>query len=83
MKFTDRVLTCIDCSAEFVFTAGEQFFFHDKEFKNDPKCCKQCKAKRSSGNQRICSDDLCGVWRRDLGSVQTDARKAGALSVVL
>lgn len=54
MKFTDRVLICMDCSAEFVFTAGEQFFFHDKRFRNDPKRCKECKAKRSSGNQRIC-----------------------------
>ncbi len=50
MEFTDRVLTCIDCGAEFVFTAGEQLFFHDKQFTNDPKRCKQCKAKRSAGN---------------------------------
>ena len=49
MEFTDRVLKCIDCGAEFVFTAGEQLFFHDKQFKNDPKRCKQCKAKRASG----------------------------------
>src|SRR5258708_36838030 len=49
MEFTDRVLKCNDCGAEFVFTAGEQLFFHDKQFKNDPKHCKQCKAKRASG----------------------------------
>ena len=53
MEFTDRVLTCIDCGAEFVFTAGEQVFFHDKQFKNDPKRCKQCKAKRVRGNQKV------------------------------
>ncbi len=52
MEFTDRVLKCIDCGAEFVFTAGEQLFFHDKQFTNDPKRCKQCKAKRLSGNGR-------------------------------
>ena len=40
MEFTDRVLKCVDCGAEFVFTAGEQLFFHDKQFKNDPKHCK-------------------------------------------
>ncbi|MGA8042068.1 MAG: zinc-ribbon domain containing protein [Terracidiphilus sp.] len=50
MEFTDRVLTCIDCGAEFIFTAGEQLFFHDKQFTNDPKRCKQCKAKRAAGN---------------------------------
>ena len=66
MEFTDRVLKCVDCGAEFVFTAGEQVFFHDKQFKNDPKHCKQCKAKRSRGTQRVrpetrttCSE--CGV----------------------
>jgi CxxC-x17-CxxC domain-containing protein len=30
-----------------VFTAGEQIFFYDKQFKNDPKRCKLCKAKRA------------------------------------
>ncbi len=53
MEFTDRVLKCIDCGAEFVFTAGEQVFFHDKQFKNDPKHCKQCKAKRTRGSHRV------------------------------
>src|ERR1017187_3360838 len=48
MEFADRVLKCIDCNAEFVFTAGEQFFFHEKEFKNDPRRCKEFKAKRGS-----------------------------------
>ena len=50
MEFTDKVLTCVDCGAEFIFTAGEQLFFHDKQFTNDPKRCKQCKAKRSAGS---------------------------------
>jgi CxxC-x17-CxxC domain-containing protein len=53
MGYTDRILTCIDCGAEFVFTAGEQVFFHDKQFVNDPKRCKQCKAKRSSSGSRV------------------------------
>ena len=53
MEFTDRILKCIDCGAEFVFTAGEQVFFQDKQFKNDPKRCKQCKAKRVRGAQRV------------------------------
>jgi CxxC-x17-CxxC domain-containing protein len=53
MEFTDRILKCVDCGAEFVFTVGEQLFFHDKEFKNDPKHCKQCKAKRATGGSRV------------------------------
>jgi CxxC-x17-CxxC domain-containing protein len=47
MHFDDRFLKCSDCGQEFVFTAGEQLFFHDKQFKNDPKRCKLCKAKRA------------------------------------
>ena len=48
MEFQDKVLKCIDCGSDFVFTAGEQLFFHDKQFKNEPKRCKPCKAKRAS-----------------------------------
>ena len=44
--FQDRTLTCIDCSAAFVFTAGEQQFYHDKNFTNEPRRCKPCKAKK-------------------------------------
>jgi len=47
MEFVDRLLKCCDCGNDFVFTAGEQLFFFDKQFKNDPKRCKLCKAKRA------------------------------------
>src|SRR5205807_7794548 len=43
MEFQDKVLKCVDCGADFIFTAGEQLFFHDKQFKNEPKRCKACK----------------------------------------
>ena len=46
MEFQDKVLKCVDCGNDFVFTAGEQLFFHDKQFKNEPKRCKACKSKR-------------------------------------
>lgn len=47
MEFQDRTLKCIDCGEDFIFTAGEQLFFHDKQFKNEPKRCKACKGKRA------------------------------------
>jgi CxxC-x17-CxxC domain-containing protein len=47
MEYRDRVLKCMDCGAEFVFTAGEQLFYADKGFKNEPKRCRLCKAKRN------------------------------------
>lgn len=48
MSFSDRALVCADCGREFIFTAGEQVFFYDKQFKNDPKRCKPCKGQRAS-----------------------------------
>ncbi|MBI1873979.1 MAG: zinc-ribbon domain containing protein [Acidobacteria bacterium] len=48
MEFQDKILRCVDCATEFVWTAGEQLFFADKNFKNEPKRCKACKAKRAN-----------------------------------
>jgi CxxC-x17-CxxC domain-containing protein len=50
MEFLDRLLTCADCGGEFIFTAGEQLFFFDKQFKNDPKRCKPCKSRRAGAS---------------------------------
>lgn len=52
MEFVDRLLTCADCGGEFIFTAGEQLFFFDKQFKNDPKRCKPCKSRRAGAAMR-------------------------------
>jgi len=48
MQFQDKSLRCVDCGAEFIWTAGEQSFFADKNFKNEPKRCKGCKARRAN-----------------------------------
>ncbi len=56
MEFTDKILKCSDCGSDFVFTAGEQLFFHDKQFKNDPKRCKLCKTKRAAGSSAVRSE---------------------------
>jgi CxxC-x17-CxxC domain-containing protein len=53
MDFTDRIMKCADCGGEFIFTAGEQLFFYDKQFKNDPKRCKTCKARRTQAGGRV------------------------------
>jgi CxxC-x17-CxxC domain-containing protein len=66
MNFVDRTLKCSDCGGEFVFTAGEQLFFHDKQFKNDPKRCKHCKGKRSTGtNVRSETRTLCSECKAE------------------
>ena len=35
MPFTDRTLTCVDCGAEFVFTADDQEFHASRGFTNE------------------------------------------------
>ena len=41
--FQDKTLVCRDCGAEFVFTAGEQEFYAEKGFQNEPSRCKNCR----------------------------------------
>ena len=54
MSFEDKSLPCSDCGAEFTFSAGEQEFFQNKGFTNEPKRCPECrranKARRSDSN---------------------------------
>ena len=87
MEYHDRVLKCAECSAEFVFTAGEQMFFADKGFKNEPKRCKACKANRAagtsagSGRRAACrnQDGMLAVRKGNDGSFQADTGAPGIL----
>lgn len=47
VDFVDRTLTCVDCDAEFPFSAREQAFFAEKGFQ-PPKRCKNCKQARKA-----------------------------------
>ena len=46
--YEDITLTCKECGQEFVFTAGEQEFYAEKGFQNQPKMCKACRAAKKS-----------------------------------
>lgn len=48
MEYRDKTLTCVECGKPFIFTAGEQLFYAEKNFQNEPKRCKECKATRST-----------------------------------
>ena len=49
----DKTLVCKDCGAEFVFTEGEQAFYKEKGFENEPQRCPDCrKAKKQARNNR-------------------------------
>ncbi len=44
--YEDKTLKCKECGAEFVFTAGEQEFYAEKGFTNEPQRCKNCRNAR-------------------------------------
>lgn len=48
MEFKDRQIICKQCWKPFTFSAGEQLFFAQRQFLNDPKTCKPCRADRST-----------------------------------
>ncbi len=46
----DKKLNCKDCGAEFLFTEGEQAFYQEKGFDNEPTRCTDC--RRAHKNQK-------------------------------
>ena len=46
--YEDKTLKCKECGNDFVFTAGEQEFYAEKGFQNEPQRCKACRAKRKN-----------------------------------
>ena len=59
LKLTTRVLKCLDCSADIDFTAGEQQFYYEKHFGNEPKRCKARKSQRASQPDSRPSRNAC------------------------
>ena len=55
--YQDKTLACRDCGQEFTFTAGEQEFYAEKGFQNEPTRCKECrhthKANRASAPREM------------------------------
>lgn len=56
MSYADKTLTCRDCGTAFVFTSGEQDFYAQKGFTNEPSRCPSCRQQRKvSGGGRSSS----------------------------
>jgi CxxC-x17-CxxC domain-containing protein len=43
MCYEDKTIVCVDCGAEFTFSADEQQRFAERGFTNEPKRCKACR----------------------------------------
>ena len=58
--YQDKTLVCRDCGQEFVFTAGEQEFFAEKGFLNDPVRCRECRAaKKNAHREKVSYRTVC------------------------
>ncbi len=44
--YRDMELICRSCGEKFIFTAGEQEFYADKGFLNEPTRCPRCRTRR-------------------------------------
>ncbi len=62
--YQDRPIACIDCGEEFIWTVGEQVFFHDKGLKNEPKRCKPCKQAKNNRLAAISAAQSSGMKQR-------------------
>lgn len=82
MEFVDRLLKCSDCGTDFVFTAGEQLFFYDKQFKNDPKRCKLCKAKRAGVGRSSGAGASAGALPLSRTETRTECSACGVETTV-
>ena len=49
--YENKTLVCKDCGEEFIFTAGEQEFYAEKGFQNEPQRCKACRDKRKNATR--------------------------------
>ena len=65
MSFTDKNLTCKDCGKEFTFTAGEQEFYQQKGFQNEPGRCQDC--RKNFKQQKRASRQMFSVTCADCG----------------
>jgi rubredoxin len=44
----EKYIVCRDCGYEFTFTDGEQAFYAEKGFENDPVRCPDCRRAKKA-----------------------------------
>jgi hypothetical protein len=84
--YEDKTLVCKDCGKEFVFTAGEQEFYAERGFQNEPQRCKECRdARRTLPSLSVRCIPLSAqtAVRRGEGAVPAQERSPRLLQRVL
>lgn len=63
MSLSDKGLTCRECGGAFVWTAGEQEFYHQKGLLHEPQRCPDCRTKakqeRAAARAAMMRDIVC------------------------
>ncbi|MCX7745584.1 MAG: zinc-ribbon domain-containing protein [Clostridia bacterium] len=49
----DKTLSCKDCNTTFTFTVGEQQFYAEKGFTNEPLRCPDCRKARKANSSKF------------------------------
>ena len=77
MSYADKTITCRDCGMDFVFTSGEQEFYAQKGFTNEPTRCPACRqARKANGGGRSNSYSSNGYSRDSYSSGGYDDRES-------
>ena len=64
-EYEDITLNCRDCNAEFIFSAGEQEFYHSKGWENQPTRCVECKnAKKARFGEGPSAGPVCYAFQK-------------------
>ena len=75
--YQDKTLKCKECGNDFVFTAGEQEFYAEKGFQNEPQRCKTCRDARKNATRepREMFTTVCHKCGKDLNEGDCDCPK--------
>ena len=73
--YEDKTLVCKECGKEFVFTAGEQEFYAERGFQNEPQ--------RGPRSPRVFHRCLRGLRRRGSCSLRAQERPSCVLQRLL
>jgi hypothetical protein len=65
--FEPKILICVECGQEFVFTINAQEYFAERGYTEDPKRCKHCymkhkREKRAVVNAEAEKVDLSAIY---------------------
>ncbi len=88
--YEDKILVCKECGNEFTFTAGEQEFYAERGFQNEPQRCKACRDARKNaarGPREYFTRRGSGAFRAQVRPsrllqrvLRQDARAAGLIA---